>query len=153
MTSDHTSCAAGFQRQREDNLTVLLLKRLRHRTPTAEEATRNSRPRARASLAGSGLLPGLYATQPGRADWHCCNRCHSAAPPARACSDCWASLTQGRCGSMWDHLARNSPRRMVVAEEATRDAGRRAKCTGCRGVRRHRDRRHTALLPTGPAAA
>ena len=25
----------------------------------------------------------------------------------------------GRCGSMWDHLARHSPRRGVVAEEAT----------------------------------
>ena len=43
MTSDHTSNAVGFQRYRRDNLTVLLLRQLRHGTPTAEAATKNSR--------------------------------------------------------------------------------------------------------------
>ena len=50
MTSDHTSYAAGFQRPREDNLTVLLLRRPSRTTLTAEEATNNSCPEGPADL-------------------------------------------------------------------------------------------------------
>ena len=65
---DHTSQAAEFQRPWEDNLTVLLLRRLRRKTPTAREAPGPG--------PGWGLLQGPWATQPGSAGWHCRTGCH-----------------------------------------------------------------------------
>ena len=50
MVSNYTSYAAGFQRSRKGNLTVLLLRQLRRKTLTAEEATKKSRPGARARV-------------------------------------------------------------------------------------------------------
>ena len=47
MMSNRPINATGFQRSRKDNLKVLLLRRLRRETPTAEEATKNSRLGAR----------------------------------------------------------------------------------------------------------
>lgn len=93
MMSDHTSCTAGFQRPREGKPTVLLLRRLRRKTPTAEEAQRIHAP---GPGPGSGLPPGLCTAQPGSAGWHCCNGCHRRVPPARACRDYQASSTQGQ---------------------------------------------------------
>ena len=58
MMSEHTSYVAGFQRSQKDNLTVLLLRRLRRETLTAEEATKNSRPVGilSAALLGAGFF-------------------------------------------------------------------------------------------------
>ena len=64
MMSSHMSYTAVVQRSWKDNFTVFLLRQLRPKTLTAEEATKNSHPRA-----GPGLvfLLGLCVTQPGSA--------------------------------------------------------------------------------------
>ena len=64
-TSNCLSNAAGFQRSRSSSLMVLRSRRLRHETLTAEEATKNSHPRARTRVRTSAWTSPNPARQCG----------------------------------------------------------------------------------------